>query len=417
MEQILLIAIIALLSIAIFLIFSLTKYSSAKDNGNFNESFIKFQTSLDKIEKNMHDQFSMNRVEINNIAKDNREELSKNLTGLEEKLSKNFKDVKNTIEAQLTDIRNDNTKQLEKMRNTVDEKLQDTLEKRIGKSFKLVSDRLEEVHKGLGQMQTIASGVGDLKSVLKNVKTRGVLGEFQLANILEQILNPDQYSANVATKPGSQANVEFAVKLPGKTGKENEEVWIPIDSKFPYEAYETLNNLYESNSVDEIKDARNKLLRSIETFAKDISEKYISPPNTVDFAIMFLPFEGCYAEILRQPAFIHKIRQKYQITITGPTTLAAFLNSLSMGFRPLAVQKRSSEVWKILSAVKSEFEKFGEQLEKVDKQLNTASKTIGVLRNTRSNAIVRKMRDIETIDTVESDEILEIASGEEDGSE
>ena len=388
------------------------------EDGGYNDiktSLSKFDVSLEKSEKTINDQLQRNREEANKVSKENREELSKTLEKFEERFTKNIKDVREAIDTQLKDIREDNTKQLDKMRETVDEKLQKTLEKRLGESFKQVSERLEMVHKGLGEMQTIASGVGDLKKVLSNVKTRGVLGEYQLENILEQILTPEQYAKNVATKEGSQGNVEFAVKLPGKDSEQ--EVWLPIDSKFPIEPYNALNNEYELGDKDSIEKARKALVKAIESFAKDISEKYIDPPNTTDFAIMFLPVEGLYAEVLRDPGLFNTLRSKYKITITGPTTLSALLNSLQMGFRTLAVQERSSEVWKILEAVKTEFEKFGVQLEKVDKQLHTASKSLNDLRVTRTKAMSRKMQDVATLDSGESERILEISSSEDKAEE
>ena len=293
----------------------------------------------------------------------------------------------------------------------MDEKLQTTLEKRLGESFKQVSERLEMVHKGLGEMQNIAKGVGDLKKVLSNVKTRGVLGEYQLENILEQILTPDQYSKNVATKKGSQAHVEFAIKLPGQD--HDDEVWLPVDSKFPIENYDRLLNAYEDGEKDTIEHAQKVLLKTIESFAKDISEKYIDPPHTTDFGIMFLPVESLYAEVLRHPGLFEILQRKYRITVTGPTTLSALLNSLQMGFRTLAVQKRSSEVWKTLEAVKTEFNKFSGQLEKVDDQLSKASKSLYDLRNTRTNVMTRKLKDIATLDKAEASDILEISTNED----
>ena len=369
-------------------------------------SLLKFETSLDKTEKTINDQLQRNREEASKMSQQNREELSKSLDKFEERFAKNIKDMKEVIGEQLKDIREDNTKQLDKMRETVDEKLQKTLEKRLGESFKQVSERLEMVHKGLGEMQTIATGVGDLKKVLSNVKTRGILGEYQLENILEQILTPEQYAKNVATKEGSQGHVEFAVKLPGKGS--DKEIWLPIDSKFPIEPYNALNDEYESGDKDSIEKARKALIRAIDLFAKDISDKYIDPPNTTDFAIMFLPVEGLYAEAIRDVGLFNALRSKYNITITGPTTLSALLNSLQMGFRTLAVQERSSEVWKILEAVKTEFDKFGVQLEKVDKQIHTASKSLNDLRVTRTKAMSRKMQDVATLDSAEAERILEI---------
>ena len=408
--------IILLAAILIFLLGVYFKRESSSGEKGYNEiksALLRFDASLDRSEKTINDQLQRNREESSKVSKENREELSNTLDKFEERFAKNIKEVKEVIFSQLKDIREDNTKQLDKMRETVDEKLQKTLEKRLGESFKQVSERLEMVHKGLGEMQTIASGVGDLKKVLSNVKTRGVLGEYQLENILEQILTPEQYAKNVATKEGSQGHVEFAVKLPGKDT--DQEVWLPIDSKFPIESYNALNNEYETGDKDSIEKARKALIKAIESFAKEISDKYIDPPNTTDFAIMFLPVEGLYAEAIRDAGLFNTLRSKYKITITGPTTLSALLNSLQMGFRTLAVQERSSEVWKILEAVKTEFEKFGVQLEKVDKQLHTASKSLNELRVTRTKAMSRKMQDVATLDSVESERILEIS--EEDSGE
>jgi len=402
---IILLVLVLLLSLAIY--FKKSSTSNKEGYEQIKESLLKFDISLEKSQKTINDQLQRNREEANKVSKENREELSKTLDKFEERFAKNIKDVKEVIETQLKDIRQDNTKQLDKMRETVDEKLQKTLEKRLGESFKQVSERLEMVHKGLGEMQTIASGVGDLKKVLSNVKIRGVLGEYQLENILEQILTPEQYAKNVATKEGSQGHVEFAVKLPGKDSEK--EVWLPIDSKFPIEPYNVLNDEYESGDKDSIEKARKALMKAIETFAKDISDKYIDPPNTTDFAIMFFPVEGLYAEAIRDVGLFNTLRSKYKITITGPTTLSALLNSLQMGFRTLAVQKRSSEVWKILEAVKTEFEKFGVQLERVDKQLYTASKSLNDLRVTRTKAMSRKMQDVATLDSAEAERILEIS--------
>jgi DNA recombination protein RmuC len=395
----------------LFMQFQTKNKNNEDDLSNINESVLKFQNSLDKNEKIIYDQLERNRNEINKTSKGNREELSKTLNQFEEKFGKNIKDVRETINNQLKDIRDDNTKQLNEIRNTVDEKLQKTLEKRIGESFKQVSERLEEVHKGLGEMQTIATGVGDLKKVLSNVKTKGVFGEYQLANILEQILTPDQYGTNVHSNPDYNGSVEFAVKMPGNA---DDTIWLPIDSKFPTKSYEVLIESYENGTKEEIEDARKQLIRTIDTFAKDISSKYISPPNTTDFAIMFLPIEGLFAEVLRAPGIMETLRQKYKITLTGPTTLSALLNSLQMGFRTLLVQKRSSEVWNILSAVKSEFSTFGDHLAKVQTQLKTASSSLDTLQATRTRAMDRKLKDIELIDSKESDKILEIQPEEED---
>ena len=398
-----------------------------------DDKLVELSRNVKEFDATLKDEFVRSRTEGADLARKGREELGENLKGFEATNKENNKDlnnlirekfsdftkqqgdIKDTIEKNLKTIRDDNTTQLTKMRETVDEKLQTTLEKRLGESFKLVSERLELVHKGLGEMQTIATGVGDLKKVLSNVKTRGVLGEYQLENILEQLLTSDQYSKNVATKKGSQANVEFAVKLPGKDI--DEEIWMPIDSKFPIENYNRLLDAFEEGDKSDIETATKALLKTIESFAKDISEKYIDPPHTTDFAIMFLPVEGLYAEVLRHPGLFEILQRKYRITVTGPTTLSALLNSLQMGFRTLAVQKRSSEVWKTLEAVKTEFSKFSSQLAKVDKQLSSASKSLYDLRNTRTSVMNRKLKDIATLDTVEASKILELPHEEEEDIE
>ena len=328
------------------------------------------------------------------------------------------KDVRETVEKQLKEIREDNGTRLEEMRKTVDEKLQDTLEKRLGESFKLVSERLEQVHKGLGEMQNLANGVGDLKKVLNNVKTKGILGEYQLGNILEQLLPPEQYEENIATRPGSSERVEFAIRMPGNSN--DDEVWLPIDSKFPLKGYEDLLNARETGDLEAISAAEKSLTGTIEKFAKDISTKYVEAPYTTDFGVMFLPIESLYAEVLRHPGVFETLQRKYRITVTGPTTMSALLNSLQMGFRTLAVTKRSSEVWKILEAVKTEFGKFSDQLERVDKQLSTAKKSLEDLRSTRTNVMQRRLRDVGVLDAGKSQDVLELPTpdaGTDDSSE
>ena len=385
----------------------------------------------------MRDEFARNRKEAAELAQAQREELRNNLAAFEKHLDEDakaqqdalrqqfddllkqlhnqgktsleaVKDVRETIEKQLKEIREDNGKRLEEMRKTVDEKLQDTLEKRLGESFKQVSERLEQVHKGLGEMQSIASGVGDLKKVLTNVKTKGILGEYQLANIIEQLLPREQYEENVATRPGSSERVEFAVRMPGNS--DDDVVWLPIDSKFPLNGYEDLLNAREAGDLDAIAAAEKALTAILEKFAKDISEKYVEAPHTTDFGVMFLPIESLYAEVLRHPGVFETLQRKYRITVTGPTTMSALLNSLQMGFRTLAVTKRSSEVWKILEAVKTEFGKFSNQLEKVDKQLSTAKKSLEDLRSTRTNVMQRRLKDVGTLDTRESESLLDIST-------
>jgi DNA recombination protein RmuC len=360
--------------------------NNAKDNRTeLNVALKSFETKFGDGIKDFNEQL---RLRFNDLNKQQLESLQQSKTSITE--------VKDTIEKQLKAIREDNTTQLNEMRRTVDEKLHDTLEKRLGESFKLVSDRLEQVHKGLGEMQTLAVGVGDLKKVLSNVKTRGILGEYQLGNILEQILSPEQYSVNVATKQGSRENVEYAVKLPGKSDEQT--VWLPIDSKFPLEGYQALLNALEEGNPGNIDAAQKLLLKAVESFAKDISSKYIDPPNTTDFAIMFLPVESLYAEVLRHPEMFERLQRTYRVTITGPTTLSALLNSLNMGFRTLAVQKRSSEVWKVLAEVKTEFVKYSEQLATVHKHLNTATTSLEKLQTTRTNAMARKLNSVDGLE-------------------
>jgi DNA recombination protein RmuC len=286
---------------------------------------------------------------------------------------------------------------LERMRETVDEKLHKTLEERLGKSFEMVTQQLLVVQKGLGEMQNIASGVGDLKKVLSNVKTRGVLGEIQLGNILEEIMSREQYDTNVKTKKGSDAIVEFAIKLPGKDNNDGS-VYLPIDAKFPQEDYVRLQTAYEAGDPVAVEVSLKALLQAVKKFAKDISTKYIDPPHTTDFGIMFLPIEGLFAEVVRQPDMIAFLQREYKIVVTGPTTLAAMLNSLQMGFKTLAIQKRSSEVWNVLAAVKKEFNTFGGVLEKAQKKLNEANNEIENLVGTRTRIMQSKLKTVEQLE-------------------
>lgn len=316
-----------------------------------------------------------------------------------------LENIRATMEKKIGDLTEDNSRQLEKMRQTVDEKLQKTLEDRISQSFKLVSERLEQVYKGLGEMQNLAAGVGDLKKVLSNVKTRGILGEVQLGAILEQILSPDQYETDVKTRPGSTERVEFAVKLPGDD--DGGPVWLPIDAKFPGDAYARLNDAYETGDKALIDAAYKNLEKVIKSEAKDIKTKYVEPPYTTDFAIMFLPFEGLYAEVVRH-GLIEVLQKEYKVNIAGPTTMAALLNSLQMGFRTLAIQKHSSEVWEVLGAVKTEFNNFGNVLEKARNRIKQADDELEKLIGTRTNAIIRKLRSVEAIDSSEAESVLEL---------
>ena len=371
-------------------------------------------------------EFLINREELSKNLQENRNELTRSFERLNETLLKKAKDDREELRTTLKDfqasfaknVETFNTLQkekfdqmkskqdemikttelrLERMRETVDEKLHKTLEERLGKSFEMVTKQLLVVQKGLGEMQNIASGVGDLKKVLSNVKTRGVLGEIQLGNILEEIMAPDQYETNVKTKKGSDSIVEFAIKLPGK-GKSDKPVYLPIDAKFPQEDYVRLQNAYEIGDSVAVELSIKSLLQSVKKFAKDISTKYIDPPHTTDFGIMFLPIEGLFAEVVRQPDMIASLQRKYKIVVTGPTTLAAMLNSLQMGFKTLAIQKRSSEVWNVLADVKKEFNTFGGVLEKAQKKINEANQEIETLVGTRTRMMQSKLKNVEQLE-------------------
>jgi DNA recombination protein RmuC len=335
------------------------------------------------------------------------------LAQLVETQTRQAETLRGVVEAGLQALRSENAEKLEQMRRTVDEKLHETLEKRLGESFKLVSDRLEQVHKGLGEMQTLATGVGDLKRVLSNVKTRGIFGETQLAALLEQVLTVDQYAANVATRPASSERVEFAIRLPGRGG-DDQPVWLPVDAKFPREDYERLLEAQERADPAAAEIAALALERRLREEAKTISAKYVEPPHTTDFAILFLPTEGLYAEALRRPGLFEAVQREHRVTLAGPTTLLALLNSLQMGFRTLAIEKRSSEVWQVLGAVKTEFGKFGDVLDKVKKKLDEASTQIEQT-GVRSRAITRRLREVQALPGSETEQLLppaELQDGE-----
>lgn len=370
------------------------------------------QRSFERIEKNFREDFRLNRAESHTVAKDNREELARSMSEFRDAFERGIASF-NTLqkekfaaldERQQTLVAH-TEKRLEEIRQTVDEKLQKTLNDRIGQSFRLVTQQLESVQKGLGEMQTLAQDVGGLKRVLSNVKTRGNIGEIQLSMLLEQILAPEQYDANVHTRKGSDAVVEFAVKLPGKDDN-RDFVYLPIDAKFPKDVYEQLLEAYDQADPAAIETAGKLLETTIKKMAKDISEKYLAPPGTTDFGIMFLPFEGIYAEVVRRSALLEELQRTHKVVVTGPTTLAAILNSLQMGFRTLAIQKHSGEVWTILGAVKKEFEKVGGMLEKAQKNLQTASGQIEEVLGTRTRAIQRKLKDVDTLSDKDARAIL-----------
>jgi DNA recombination protein RmuC len=344
---------------------------------------------------------------LDTSLKFNREELNKSIAAFEQKssakieaLTKDTRDGleknRETVEKKLSDIQKENEAKLEQMRQTVDEKLHKTLEARLGEKFKQVSELLENVYKGLGEMQGLASDVGDLKKVMTNVKTKGILGEYQLASILEQMLAPYQYDTNVKTKAGGTERVEFAIKIPGRDDPQKP-VWLPIDSKLPTSGYEALLDAYNSGDKKAIEDAQKAFARTVKSFAKDIRDKYIDPPNTTDFAIMFLPFEGAYAEVVRDPELFESIQREFKINIAGPSTISAFLNALQVGFRSLVVEKRTSEIQPLLGEVKKEFENFEAVLLKVKEQIDKASTTLEKDVGVRTRKITRALKNVETL--------------------
>lgn len=326
-----------------------------------------------------------------------RQSLNENLGNLRDSSAKQMSDMRETLMQNMQQMQEGNRQQLEKIRNTVDEKLQDTLDKKLNDSFQQVSQRLEQVYKGLGEMQQLANGVGDLKKVLSNVKTRGVLGEIQLGAILEQILSPEQYACNVATKPGSRDNVEYAIKLPGEGG---DPVWLPVDSKFPLDAYQKLLDAYDTAEQPQVDVALRELKQRVRNFAKDIHMKYIEPPHTTEFAIMFLPTEGLYAELVRA-GMVELLQTEYKVNIAGPTTMGALLNSLQMGFRTLAIQKRSNEVWQVLGKVKGEFDAFATVLDSTQRRLAQANSELDKLVGVRTRQIQRALRNVQALPAAE----------------
>lgn len=331
--------------------------------------------------------------------------LTQQIGQLTESNAQRLLELRATVDARLKDLQADNALKLEDMRRTVDEKLQSTLELRLGQSFKLVSERLEQVHKGLGEMQSLAAGVGDLKRVLSNVKTRGMFGEVQLQALLDQVLTAEQYARNVAVRPGSDQRVDFAIRLPGRdTGP----VWLPIDAKFPREDYDRLVEAQERADAAATAAAGLALERRVKLEAQTICDKYLAPPHTTDFGILFLPTEGLYAEVLRRPGLVENIQRACRVTVAGPTNLLAYLNSLQMGFRTLAIEQRSSEVWEVLGAVKTEFGRFGEVLDKVKKKLDEAGAQIEQT-GVRSRAISRRLRDVEALPAPDAERLLDAA--------
>ncbi len=401
-------ALLSFLSL-VFLIFLYIKTRSQGANSNkqlLDVLVLEVRNIISSEIKNFREESSLNlrynREEMSNSLKSVSETISQSLHNNQEKVSvltstllEQLEKVKETVQGRLDFMQQENAKKLEEMRKTVDEKLQKTLEERLSQSFKLVSDRLEQVHNGLGEMKNLAVGVGDLKKVLSNVKTRGILGEIQLHSLLENILTSDQYVKDYRPHENSATVVEFAIKLPGK-GEDGESLYLPIDSKFPMESYSRLINAYENLGPEEVKVEIKALENDIKTFAKDI-KKYINPPATTDFAVMFLPTEGLYAEIARNSTLFDTLQRDYKVTIAGPTTLSALLTSFQMGFRTLAIQKRSGEIWKILGDVKKEFGKFSEVLEKAQEKLDQAGTQLKNLIGTRTNAINRRLNNLSEV--------------------
>ena len=436
MDIALLSLVIILLILNVLIIFLSLSRKKQDNNIELKEKFIQLDTVISKIDPLIRDEFGRSREESGRSLKENREELNQSVKLLSDTLTRtvaelsnaqkgqfelfsnrqeqirkdsetNLKEIRETVEKKLQTLQEENSKKLEEMRKVVDEKLQETVEKRFNESFKLINERLEQVHKGLGEMQSLASGVGDLKKVLTNVKTRGNLGEIQLGAILEQILSPEQYEQNAAVRENSSERVEYVIKLPGKNN-DDRSLLLPIDSKFPNEDYQRLLEAYENTADAAVRDREiiaKQFENSVKKSAKDIRDKYINPPVTTDFAILFVPTEGLYAEILRRTGLFETLQREYKITVVGPTNLVAFLSSLQMGFKTLAIEKRSSEVWEILGAVKTQFSTFGDILEKTKKKLQQATNVID-LAEVRSRAIERKLRTVQELPQDQTIELL-----------
>lgn len=448
-----LVMILLIISGIIFIMLLITIYLSYKASRASNQNMlVQFQAALEYFEKiikgtetAIRGEVSQNRLESGKSSKESREELmntfrifgdsvikrmndafasnkdqldsfSKQLVNLTNTNEQKMEGMRRTIEERIKHLQDENAKKLDQMRVTVDDKLQSTLEKRLGDSFKLVSERLELVHKGLGEMQTLAASVGDLKSVLTKVKPRGIWGEIQLGILLEQVLAPEQYEQNVATKKRSSEKVEFAIKLPGRTGDREDVVWMPIDAKFPQEDYQRLVEAQEKANAALAEEAARRLEAVIKIEAKTIREKYIDPPGTTDFGIMYLPTEGLYAEVIRRAGLCEVIQREYRVVVAGPTTLAALLNSLQMGFRTLAIEQRSSEVWRLLGAVKTEFGRFGDLLDKTHKKLQEASNTIESASK-KSRTIEKKLKKVQELPSTDATDMIDFDEEMEDESE
>lgn len=433
LTDILMILAILLLLVVVALLLMLLKKASKAAELEIASRFDVFEKTQERTERAVREEISQSRDELSKSAREQRQELTETFKTFGDSVIQRMMDVANmqkdqleamssaiwklsdsnerklesvrvTVEGKLQSMQIDNARHLDQMRQTVDEKLQGTLEKRLGESFRQVSERLEMVHKGLGEMQTLATGVGDLKKVLTNVKTRGIWGEVQLGVLLEQVLNPDQFAINVATKNGGE-RVEFAVRLPGQGTDKDETVWLPIDAKFPLEDYHRLIEAQEKADAENVEAAGKQLESRVKACAWDICRKYLNPPETTDFGILFLPIEGLFAEVIRRTGLAESIQRECRVVIAGPTTLWSILSSLQMGFRTLAIQKRSSEVWKLLGAVKTEWTRYGDILDAVQKKLNQASDTIEKAK-VRSRAVGRKLKDVQELPAGEAASLL-----------
>jgi len=448
--------IIVLIGLNLLLTITILLLQRSRKSSPLSDRIDALDRTLTKIEAGFREDFRINREENSSIAKENRSELNDTLKEFRKELAETLKEIttqsrndsyllrdtlinsfkgfENSFEKNVESFNQlqrekfallgeeqkkmveSTEKRLEEMRATVDEKLQKTLNERLGQSFELVVRQLENVQKGLGEMQTLAQDVGGLKRVLSNVKIRGSIGEVQLAMLLEQILAPGQYEANVKTKSGSADVVEFAIKLPGRDDQ-NSVVWLPVDAKFPKDIYEQLQSAHDTGDLLKIDAAQKLLEQTIKKMAKDIHDKYIDPPNTTDFGIMFLPFEGIYAEVVRSASLLDDLQRNFKIVVTGPTTLAAILNSLQMGFKTLAIQQRSGEVWKILGAVKKEFEQFGGLVEKAQGNIQTGLNQLDDVLGKRTRAIQRKLKDVEVMESIDTRHILPDLTEDETGEE
>ena len=411
MDTTLLIALVALAAIAIILL--LVLLMRPRGDAGLREKLDALRSDSERVERALREEQRAARTELAETLDRMGGQLRLSLSTLTTDNQQRLAEVRTALDTQLKSLQTDNAAQLEKMREVVDEKLQKTLETRLSSSFKQIAERLEAVQRGLGEMQSLATGVGDLKRVLSNVKTRGTFGEVRLGALLEQVLTPDQYATNVATIPGSDERVEYAIRLPG--ADRDTQVWLPIDAKFPVEDYQRLLDAQEAADGETANAAAAALQRRVEAEAKTIREKYVSSPHTTDFALLFLPTEGLYAEVIRRPGLFEKLQRDHHVTVAGPTTLAAILNALQMGFRTLAIEKRSSEVWQILGAVKTEFGRFGDVLDKVKKKLDEAGKHIDAT-GVRTRAIERRLRGVESLADEDAQARMELPV-EDDGAD